>query len=98
MVDMFRLDHKVEVERPQLDMAEVAKLPPQVDKVKQNIALGVNPKDTANDRPAVRAGCFVKIRKCTIYLHKFNCHPIILLSAQKTDISTILLSAAEPIN
>ena len=63
MVDMFRLDHKVEVERSQFDMAEVAKLPPQVDKVKQNVALGINAKDTADDRPAVRAGGFMVNRR-----------------------------------
>ena len=59
MVDMLRLDDDLQMKWSQLDMTEVAKLAPQVDKVKKNVLLGIEAKDAANDGQGIGAGWFL---------------------------------------
>ena len=74
MMDMLRLDDKIEMERPQLDMTKIAKVAPQVNKIKEDVALGVDPKDAADQGETFWARRLLQHRKYGHAAAGWGCH------------------------
>ena len=65
MVDMFGLDDKIGVHRSQLNMAEIAKLLPQVNELKKNILLTTQAEHIAQQGHPWRHGRFLNRGQCS---------------------------------
>ena len=74
MMDMLWFDDKIEMERPQLDMTKIAKVAPQVNKIKEDVALGVDPKDAADQGETFWARRLLQHRKYGHAAAGWGCH------------------------